>query len=269
MNLAISIIAFGIMWAVGAVIFWALEDDLTYFQALYFGFTSLLTIGYGDITPTTNASRQFFVVWSLLAVPTMTSLISKMSDTLVDGYKRCTNIVADWTVLPQSGHYRAAISRCSGTVKRICSSAPSAYSQSQLERGQEEQTEPPSPPQEQSSGQLSLESLARSPRPSTHRLGQELVLAIQKTIKDAVSGQRKTYSYEEWVEFTRLIQLTQPKGGDGEGDENIRIDEDEYGLLNWDWIGQHSPLLAEKTEPEWVLDRLCESLGRFVARVEP
>lgn len=267
MNLAISIIAFGTMWAVGAVIFWALEDDLTYFQALYFGFTSLLTIGYGDITPTTNASRQFFVVWSLLAVPTMTSLISKMSDTLVDGYKKCTNIVADWTVLPQSGHYRAVISRCSGAMQRIRGSAPSGYSQSQLERGQEEQTEPSS--QARQSGSPSLESLAGSPKPTTHRLGQQLVLAIQAAIKDAVSGQRKRYSYEEWVEFIRLIQLTQSKGGDGEGDENIRIDEDEYGLLNWDWIGHHSPLLAEKTEPEWVLDRLCESLGRFVARVEP
>lgn len=273
-NLVISILIFGIMWAVGAVIFWALEDDLTYFQALYFGFTSLLTIGYGEITPNTNASRPFFVVWSLLAVPTMTSLISKMSETLVDGYQKATNVVADWTVLPQSRHYRAVISRCSAVVKNIGATRnPSpGYNESDLERGrQEEQAEYPSCPREQSSGRVSLESLAKTPRPSTHTLGQQLVYAIQKTIKDAVSGQRKRYSYEEWVSFIRLIQFTHIKsGGDGEErDESIRLDEDEYGLLNWDWIGQDSPLLAEKTEPEWVLDRLCESLGRFLARVEP
>lgn len=269
MNLAISVLIFGIMWTVGAVIFWALEHDLTYFEALYFCFTSLLTVGYGDITPTTNAARPVFVVWSLLAVPTMTSLISKMSDTLVDGYQRVTNGVADWTVLPQSGQYSAAISQCAGTMKRIFRSALSGPSESDFERGRQgEQTQSPS---HRHSSSLSLESLARSPRPTTHRLGQQLVLAIQKTIKDAVSGKRKRYSYEEWVSFIRLIQFTHVKGdADGEdGDESIRLDEDEYGLLHWDWIGQHSPMLTEKTEPEWVLDRLCESLGRLLARVEP
>jgi potassium channel subfamily K len=43
------------------------------------------------------------------------------------------------------------------------------------------------------------------------------------------------------------------------------LDEEEFGVLSWDWIGEQSPLLAEKTEPEWVLDRLCESLVRYVA----
>jgi potassium channel subfamily K len=43
------------------------------------------------------------------------------------------------------------------------------------------------------------------------------------------------------------------------------MNEDEYGLLNWDWIGENSPMLATQTEPEWVLDRLCESLIRYVS----
>jgi potassium channel subfamily K len=39
-------------------------------------------------------------------------------------------------------------------------------------------------------------------------------------------------------------------------------------LLNWDWIGENSPMLATQTEPEWVLDRLCESLIRYVSTQE-
>lgn len=46
--LGISVCAFGILWAVGAVVFWQAEKNtqgLSYFQALYFCYVSLLTIG--------------------------------------------------------------------------------------------------------------------------------------------------------------------------------------------------------------------------------
>ena len=47
-QLAMSIFAFGILWCVGAVVFWIAEQreqHLTYFEALYFCYVSLLTIG--------------------------------------------------------------------------------------------------------------------------------------------------------------------------------------------------------------------------------
>lgn len=46
--LTLSILAFGILWCVGAVVFWQAEkgtQGMTYFQALYFCYVSLLTIG--------------------------------------------------------------------------------------------------------------------------------------------------------------------------------------------------------------------------------
>ncbi|KAI5359137.1 putative Two pore domain potassium channel [Septoria linicola] len=49
--LLLSVTAFGLLWCVGAVVFWQVEDtahEMTYFKALYFAFVSLLTIGYGD-----------------------------------------------------------------------------------------------------------------------------------------------------------------------------------------------------------------------------
>lgn len=83
--LTLSVLAFGILWCVGAVVFWKAErhaQGLSYFQALYFCYVSLLTVGYGDLAPKSNAGRSFFVVWSLIAVPTMTILISDMVSVL-------------------------------------------------------------------------------------------------------------------------------------------------------------------------------------------
>jgi potassium channel subfamily K len=55
-----SVSTFAILWCVGAVAFWQADkgaQNMTYFQALYFCYISLLTIGYGDLAPKSNAGR--------------------------------------------------------------------------------------------------------------------------------------------------------------------------------------------------------------------
>jgi potassium channel subfamily K len=104
-----SITTFSILWCVGAVVFWQAEKDtqgMTYFQALYFCYISLLTIGYGDLAPKSNAGRCFFVIWSLIAVPTMTILVSDLGDTVVAKFKQWSDALADFTVLPKEGTSR-------------------------------------------------------------------------------------------------------------------------------------------------------------------
>jgi len=52
-SLFASITAFGLLWCVGALVFWRCErltQDMTYFQALYFCYVSLLTIGKSSPT---------------------------------------------------------------------------------------------------------------------------------------------------------------------------------------------------------------------------
>ncbi|KAL2827233.1 hypothetical protein BDW59DRAFT_171515 [Aspergillus cavernicola] len=275
-SLVLSIAVFAVTWTCGALVFWALEDDLTYFSALYFGFCCLLTIGYGDITPTTNAAKPFFIVWSLLAIPTMTMLISKMGDTLVRGYKHATSSIATWTFLPRSGQYKAVLARFPRIGKSIIhlfakgqpsESKPHSGEAPDLEQGADKQHPHTKSPPDEHKLTMSLEDLARDPGPSdpelAQQLAQQLAQAIQQTIKDALGREPKEYSYEEWVGFTRLIRFTNPQKTEADGDGMVL--EDEYGVLNWDWIGERSPLLAEKTEPEWVLDRLCESLVRYVS----
>ena len=107
--LSISLAAFVLLWCCGAVVFWQCEKEaqqMTYFQALYFCYVSLLTIGYGDLAPKSNPGRPFFILWSLFAVPTMTILVADLSETVVSKFKQGTFTLADFTVLPKHGVWR-------------------------------------------------------------------------------------------------------------------------------------------------------------------
>lgn len=77
--------AWFVLWLVSAAIFRRTErnQSWSYFEALYFTFTSLMTIGYGDLYPTSNSGKAFFVFWSLLAVPILTILISSLGNTVI------------------------------------------------------------------------------------------------------------------------------------------------------------------------------------------
>lgn len=82
-SLLVAAFVFILFWLVGAVVFWACEEWL-YFNAVYFCFLCLLTIGYGDFAPRTPLGRVFFILWAIAAVPLMTILISNFGDKLYD-----------------------------------------------------------------------------------------------------------------------------------------------------------------------------------------
>ncbi|KAF9776428.1 hypothetical protein IL306_005416 [Fusarium sp. DS 682] len=109
MAMAISTSVWLVLWLLGAFIFVKCEEDYQawkYFDGFYFCFVSLTTIGYGDKTPISNAGKSFFVFWSLLALPTMTVLISNAGDTVVklirDGTLRLGNV----TILPGEDNFK-------------------------------------------------------------------------------------------------------------------------------------------------------------------
>ncbi|KAI5785856.1 hypothetical protein EDC01DRAFT_631774 [Geopyxis carbonaria] len=101
--LSTSLLAFLIVWLGGALVFSFSErgQSWSYFQALYFSYTSLLTIGYGDYYPKSNAGKPFFVIWSLVAIPSVTVLISNMGDTIVGWVKHGTLWIGQKTILPE------------------------------------------------------------------------------------------------------------------------------------------------------------------------
>jgi potassium channel subfamily K, other eukaryote len=251
--LTLSVIAFGFLWCVGAVVFWVAEQptqQLSYFQALYFCYVSLLTIGYGDLSPKSNAGKPFFIVWSLIAVPTMTILISDMGDTVIASFKRGTFRLADWTILPKTGIYRTLLRRSPWLGNWL----QTKVEKKRVERGFQigiDESEEPGP---------SLEELADPEACSDPELTHRLALAIRKTADDLRSHNPRRYTYEEWVEFTRLIRFT------SQTPRQLEEEEDDDGVIEWDWIGDDSPMLSEQSEAEWVLDRLCESLMRLLKK---
>jgi potassium channel subfamily K len=74
--------AWFVLWLISAVIFCRSErsQGWSYFAALYFTYTSLTTIGYGDLYPTSNFGKTFFVFWSLLAIPVLTNLVTAVGE---------------------------------------------------------------------------------------------------------------------------------------------------------------------------------------------
>jgi hypothetical protein len=73
-----------VLWFVSAGVFCRSEKDnnWTYFVALYFTYTSLTTIGYGDYFPTSNLGKVFFIFWSLLAIPILANLVTAIGHVL-------------------------------------------------------------------------------------------------------------------------------------------------------------------------------------------
>lgn len=272
--LAMSLLAFSILWCVGALVFMlaeAREQSLSYFQSLYFCYVSLFTIGYGDYSPKSNFGKPFFVVWSLLAVPTMTFLISDMGDTVVSAMNRGAFSVADWTVMPREGawhdflvhhpslrNWLQRIHEKREEKKRLKQGFNIADPDMDIEGDPEaalaakgRSLSTPNVP--------NLEQLASKEALSDHDLARKLALAIKRSAQDLHLQPPKKYCYEEWVEFTRLIRFSVYTKEEVE-------EEEEDGIVEWDWIGDNSPMLADMTESEWILDRLCESLNRYTRK---
>lgn len=182
-------------------------------------------------------------------------------DTIISNFKNSTSKLADVTVLPRAGiwhdflesHPRLlALLQRQATRRRIKRGIPLGPSP---DDNNDDDPENPPPP--------SLTSLAAAPSPSTEsddQLARRLAAAIRGVARDlkaeADKGRAHRYSYEEWVEFTKLIRFTAEE----------EREEEEGGLVDWDWIGEDSPMMAGMGEAEFVLDRLCESLGRYLRR---
>lgn len=308
-SLVISGTTWLVLWFAGAAIFQASEDiqDWSYFEALYFSYTSLLTIGYGDMFPVSESGKPFFVLWSLLAVPSLTILISNMGDTIVKGIRDLTLWIGELTILPGEHGIRNSMKRSAHqlTKGKIFSEEikeqPAGLlgeAQKQNTDGGDERNDPESAAQ-QAAGEQAHADVSRANRAGRDHDRQAapeskrhyhvmLIEEIGNVTKHLSSSPPRKYTFDEWAWFLKLIgedeasarthrKAAQHQPPDGEGPPMQSTTGEKYESADgdgntttrsfeWSWIGDRSPLMGNKEEAEWVLERLIITLKRELAR---
>jgi len=215
-SLVISGATWLILWFVGAAIFHSSEykQDWSYFQSLYFAYTSLLTIGYGDFYPQSNSGKAFFVFWSLLAVPSLTILISNMGDTIVKGIRDATLWVGNFTVLPGEKGVKNTLKELARKLSR-----GKIFNDKQANRHVEGEHEasnnndPESAARRVAGGRASRETTkAKQKEGKNHELPKSkshyhhlLIKEISKVTKHLDSTPPREYTFDEWVWYLKLI----------------------------------------------------------------
>ena len=298
--LLISGSAWLFLWFIGALIFYfaEYEQSWSYFGSLYFSYTTLLTIGYGDYKPFSNSGKAFFVFWSLLAVPTLTILISNMGDTVIKGIRDLTLWLGEVTVLPGEEGVRRRLKQILGRAapKKVLRKGTDYKSQSDGLRGDKKEVDAEQAPPRNGVGstymvdaeaeQVEKEELteAGEARLRGDRLGEDiheyhylLAQEVRNVIKHISESPPRKYTYKEWAWFLKLM------GEDESNPESHRRapvkvknahnkDPDIGGevagkggnepMKEWSWLGNRSPLMGETEEAEWVLERLTATLER-------
>lgn len=300
-SLGISTTAFLFLWFIGALVFYKSERNQgwTYFASMYYAYTSLLTIGYGDLRPMSNSGRSFFVFWSLLAVPTLTILVRSIGDTVVKGIRDLVLYGGELTVLPgdnTSTRYRIQWIASKATNGKLFSTGLPAVP-AEEEEGIEESKDPEkgspesgaSAATDRMASQFEEDELneADAARNRGDKLGEDihhyhylLVREIRNVMNHLNQNPPREYSYKEWAWFLKLIgededspeahrapplTIDQKEGMDEElrqerSPSNESGDGKKDGIKQWSWLGNRSPLMGDREEAQWVLERLSQTL---------
>ena len=76
----------------GGLGFWALEPDaVTFSDGLWLAFTTAATVGYGDIVPSTHASRVFAVIVVLMGLAVLSLVTASVAAMLVEVEERAVD----------------------------------------------------------------------------------------------------------------------------------------------------------------------------------
>jgi potassium channel subfamily K, other eukaryote len=294
MALGSSTTAVMFLWLVGAFVFKTSErnQEWSYFTGLYFAYTSLLTIGYGDLQPTSNSGKPFFVFWSILAVPTLTILISNMGDTVVKSFSDFTIWAGSLTILPGEDSTRATLRAAArrvtggaifkpGTIHTalppglLPSGSGSAEGQERKQSAIEEHA------MDMLMSHIEEGELEKAHEADEHENLEDrdrhlycfvLVRELRKLRKDLTVTPPKEYSYQDWAWYLKLIgqdeanadlhrKAKHGKSARGEGEKFEFAGKGDKGEdLTWSWIGTRSPLMGNQTESEWLIDRVGSRL---------
>ena len=80
-----------ILLLISGTIFYVLEENWRIVDALYFCVMTMSTVGYGDLSPTSDLSKIFTVVYSPVTIGVFVGVASKLAQTLLAPKKRKEN----------------------------------------------------------------------------------------------------------------------------------------------------------------------------------
>lgn len=286
--LFISLGAWSMLWLLGAVAFWQSERyrGWTYFQALYFSYTSLFTIGYGDLRPVGTWAKPFFVFWSLLAIPTVTIVISNVGDTIVRAIRDLTIYLGELTILPGEKSFR---DRLKEFFRKTEEEVALEDEKDRSEDNNQEEDQDESQAVERVGGVMEAEELREEEiarkrgdiaAENIHHYQYLLVHELRKMFRYVKSGTTKEFEYDEWEYYLRLIGEDEsvmtyhgnpPEEAEGMSEEertarSVQESDVREKRARWSWIDHTSPLMADKEEAEWLLEALAETLEKELKR---
>jgi potassium channel subfamily K, other eukaryote len=291
MALLTSSIAGLILWLVGAAVFAVCErpQGWTYFTALYFSYTSLLTIGYGDVQPVSNSGKPFFVLWTILAVPTLTILISNLGDTVIKAFADLAIWAGSVTILPGESAIMQELKMVLHSITRGAKINPKelrfdkppgfiAHS-SDDDKGEDLDAEIRQHVLDRLAKHLEDEELDDAKEANDegdirlrdiHIYHYVLVRELKNIVIDMNTNPHKQYSYRDWAWYLKLLRqdesdasLHRPAPTHVTSKEDVRGGfgrADASEKRKWSWLGARSPLMSTKTETEWLAERLGAAL---------
>uniref|UniRef100_A0A0D2XRR7 Potassium channel domain-containing protein n=1 Tax=Fusarium oxysporum (strain Fo5176) TaxID=660025 RepID=A0A0D2XRR7_FUSOF len=285
--MAFSTFTWLVLWLVGAFVFQRAEkayQDWSYFDALYFCFEAWTTIGYGDLTPISNAV-----------------LISNASDTVVRIIRDGTILVGNFTILPNdrgfAGNLKSFISKItfgkvfpgnldSGSPKPVASSKDidqrSAGTTAEFhglslrndDRGLldvsfgGQTVSQITGPQNTRAQSLFTSDVRHN---GLHELATStdfqllLISELQVVIGHLKEPKPHHYTFDQWVWYLKLIGEDEhsPQTHCKVNLEKTRHypnEDDSDRVFKWSWVGNGSPLLGAEEESKWILGRLMDKL---------
>lgn len=282
------------LWFVGGAIFRVTEhtQNWSYFQSLYFSYTTLLTIGYGDFYPQSNSGKPFFVFWSLLAIPSLTILISNMGDTIIKGIRDFTLWIGNSTILPGEKGVRHSLKETTnkltfGKLFGVSELSPGMDGASAphddktaTDRGaSKNDPEPVAQRVEGNREDIETERAKKQGEENGKLLKNRhyhclLIKEIGKVMQHLHSSPPRKYTFDEWAWYLKLLGEDESEAENHRMAVRIpeRVGDDELGGAKgekredkgqkWSWLGHRSPLMGNKEESKWVLERLQRTLER-------
>jgi potassium channel subfamily K len=300
-SLIFSVSVWLTLWFVGAAVFQQAESNQgwSYFQSMYFAYTSLLTIGYGDFLLMSNSGKPFFVFWSLCAIPSLTILISNMGDTVIKMIHDVTIWIGNVSVLP--GESKVMDTLKAGAAKVVQRKPHPPTADAKVVDGQRVQ---PHDAHHLKAGSLSDEDAEKDHHTLLHENTEYAHYMIAREIctvlEHLTASPAREYTFDEWTWYLELIgedeasaathrvptdqtRQNQKKkqarengrggaqeadaaaGSDKSGGDGLQAaatPKESTGKKQWSWLEHRSPLMGDQGEAEWVLNRLTLKLEK-------